>query len=147
MSDECLYAFEIYWHLLRGYKLFLQIEDLIHVLSVNPGNRILVYQEHHTITEAFDVISATQSIFFEPAHGTKVRRSLESVLLKSLVDSIYQIVRDKSEVKDTNKFILNSEIVRLDILVDQTSGVDLLKCLQHLLTNILYRQLILRRSV
>ena len=64
-----------------------------------------------------------------------MRGSLEAVLLKSLVDSICKVVRDKSEVKDANKLILNSEIVRLDVLVNQTNAVDLLKCFQHLLTN------------
>ena len=64
-----------------------------------------------------------------------MRGSLEAVLFQSLVDSICKVVRDKSEVKDTNKLILNSEIVRLDVLVNQTNAVDLLKCFQHLLTN------------
>ena len=64
-----------------------------------------------------------------------MRCSLEAVLLQSLVDSICKVVRDKSEVKDTNKLILNSEIVRLDVLVNQTNAVDLLKCFHHLLTN------------
>ena len=135
MSNVCLYAFELDWDLLRWYKLFLQIEDLIHVLSFNPGNRFLVYQEHYAITQTLKVVSATQSKFPQSAHGTKMRGSLEAVLFQSLVDSICKVVRDKSEVKDTNKLILNSEIVRLDVLVNQTNAVDLLKCFQHLLTN------------
>ena len=47
------------------------------------------------------------------------------MLLKVLVDSICHIVRDKTEVKYANKLILNSEIVRRDVLVNQTNTVYL----------------------
>ena len=76
------------------------------------------YQEHDAITKTLNIVSSTQSKFLESTNGTEVRCALESMLLKSLVDSICQIAGDKSEVKYEYIFILNSEIVRLDVLMD-----------------------------
>lgn len=52
------------------------------------------------------------------------------------MSSVFIVLHDKTEVKYSNEITLNSEIVRFDILVDQTYAMQLLQRLQHLLTNL-----------
>ena len=85
-----------------------------------PGHVLLINQVHDRVTKALQVV-ATQ--LRELVHGTDRRilgSTLEAISTKGLVSSIFDVLHGDAKVDDLDVIIVNSEVIELHVLVDES---------------------------
>ena len=114
-------------------------------ITILPWDVCHVNKLHDRVTKALEVISSRDCIFVEGTYRPVVRGPLESESTEGFVSAFPHILHGQAKVKHSHNIILDAEVVRLYVLVQNAVLMHLLKSCEHLDRDLLNRESLFER--
>ena len=143
--QKFLYTLVLDRCLLIRLEQLLGLQNLLLIFQLPPWNVILIYEGHYRVSDAFNIIPTTLSVFLQSIYRPKRWCALKTISTQGFVLSILSELHDNAIIEQFHNFILNSKVVRLHVLVDKANFMKFFDGIQHLHSNLNFSQSLILR--